>query len=152
MQLVRYFAFGSALLIAILSVSVGAEAQGRPPIAITECTILQYTPAPLHPFWRPFGPYPIESYYADGIRIVYVNHAPLAASRVAFLVNYRGDVQRIIDVGTFSPNVTINHTFGNFTGDAWLGPRPNSCRAVAVRFADNSVWRAVAPSRRRTAH
>jgi hypothetical protein len=152
MQLVRYVAYGFALLTAIFSVNASAEAQGRPPIGITDCTLLQYAPEAQHPFWRPFGPYPIESYYADGIRIVYVNHGPLAATRVAFVVNYRGDVQRIIDVGTFSVNVTINHTFGNFTGDAWLGPRPNSCRAVAVRFADNSAWRAAAPLRRRTVH
>jgi hypothetical protein len=73
-----------------------------------------------------------------------MNQSSKTAARVAFLVNYRGDVQHIIDVGTFSPNASIDHSFGEFTGDAWLGPKPNSCRAVAVRYADGSVWRAAA--------
>jgi hypothetical protein len=79
--------------------------------------------------------------YTDGLRIVYVNHGPLPANRVAFLVNYRGDVQHVIDVGTFSPGVAIDHSFGQFTGDVWQGDKPNVCRVAAVRFADGSVWR-----------
>jgi hypothetical protein len=151
MQTLRIVVVGISLVLALLSASVSAQAQGRAPVAITQCTVLQFAPTPTYPFWRPFGPYPYESLYTDGIRIVYVNHAPQVANRVAFLVNYRGDIQRIIDVGTFSPNVSINHTFGEFTGDAWLGPKPNACRVVAVRFVDGSVWRAAAPARRRAA-
>lgn len=149
MQLLRIVVGGICLAIALFSVSPSAEAQGRSPVAITECTVLQFVASGGYPFWRPFGPYPLESLYTDGIRISYINHGPQPATRVAFLVNYRGDIQRIIDVGIFSPNVTIKHTFGNFTGDAWLGPKPNACRVVAVRFVDGSVWRAVAPARRR---
>jgi hypothetical protein len=142
MKHVRILVCGLMLAAAIFGISGRVEAQGPPPVTIRTCAVLQYTPTPTYPFWTPFGPYPIRSLYTDGIRIAYINHSPLVATRVAFFVNYRGDIQRIIDVGTFSPNVTIDHTFGNFTGDAWLGPNPNACRVVAVRFADGSVWRA----------
>ena len=73
---------------------------------------------------------------------MYANRAGLRANRVAFSVNYRQDVQHIVDVGTFAPNVTIDHTFGDFSGDAFLGSRPNSCVVQAVRFVNGSVWRA----------
>jgi hypothetical protein len=139
---------GGALVGVLLTTSVGVGAQGRSPIAITSCSIVQYVPTRAHPFWRPFGPYPYGSVYTDGLRISYVNHGAIPASRIAFLVNYRGDVQHIIDVGTFSPGVSIDHSFGEFSGDAWLGSKPNECRAVAARFADGSVWRATAVPRR----
>jgi len=139
---------GGALVGVLLTTSVGAGAQGRSPITITSCSVVQYVPTRAHPFWGPFGPYPYGSAYTDGLRISYVNHGAIAASRVAFRVNYRGDVQHVIDVGTFSPGVAIDHSFGEFSGDAWLGPNPNQCRAVAVRFADGSVWRASVVPRR----
>ncbi|MDB5041666.1 MAG: hypothetical protein JWN27_2392 [Candidatus Eremiobacteraeota bacterium] len=125
-------------LLALTGTSTAASAQ-RAPIAIQSCTVLQAER--VHRFWYPFGPtIPVGAPYADGIRIVYINVAPIAANRVAFLVNYRGDVQRIVDAGLFSPNVKIDHTFGNFSGDAYLGPQPNTCTARAVRFVDGTSW------------
>ncbi len=126
-------------LLAWTATSTAAFAQPAP-ISIQTCTVLQAQR--VRQFWYPFGPViPTGAPYTDGIRIVYMNTAPKPANRVAFVVNYRGDVQRIIDAGTFSPNVKIDHTFGNFSGDAYLGPRPNACTARAVRFVNGSVWR-----------
>ena len=136
------------MLSAALLPVAGVQAQGRPPVTVSSCSVLQYVRSTLHPFWRPFGPYAHGSPFTDGIEIRYVNHGPTTAARIAFLVNYRGDVQHIIDAGTFSPGATIDHTFGQFTGDAYLGPQPNACRVVAVRFADGSVWRANPVARR----
>lgn len=133
-----------AALAGSLTGAANAQAGNSPPVTVSDCSILQYVPIERHPFWRPFGPYPYGSVYTDGIRIAYVDRAAKTATRVAFLVNYRGDVQRIIDIGTFSPGVTIDHQFGQFTGDAWLGPKPNVCRVVAVRYADGSFWHAPA--------
>jgi hypothetical protein len=96
-------------------------------------------------FFAAFGPVVSGAPYADGIRIDYVNHGLVAADRVVFLVKYSGDTQRIVDVGTFTPNVGINRTLGNFSGDRYTGPTPNVCIVTAVRFVDGSVWRAPTP-------
>jgi hypothetical protein len=136
----------SAALLAGGVAAAPADAQTRPPVVVRSCTILQAARFYHRRFWSPWGPTLATGVpVVDGVRIVYVNVGSMAASRVAFLVNYRGDVQHIIDVGTFSPSATIDHTFGNFSGDAYLGSNPNRCVAVAVRFADGSVWRASRP-------
>jgi hypothetical protein len=130
------------LATALATATAGVRAQARSPIAITNCTVLQYVETPSYPFWRPFGRFVRGSSFTDGIRIQYVNRGPQAAMRVAFIVNYRGDIEHIVDAGIFSPGVSIDHTFGQFEGDVWIGPNPNSCRAAAVRYRDGSVWRA----------
>ncbi|HEV3086039.1 MAG TPA: hypothetical protein VGX96_02355 [Candidatus Elarobacter sp.] len=139
----RHAAAAVLLLFASAAAAGPAFAQApAPPIEIKTCTILQAAHPEL-PFWYPFGPtVVINTPVADGIRIDYVNHAPQPADRVVFVVDYRGDTQRIIDVGRFAPNVTIDHTFGNFSGDAYLGPNPNACAVRAVRYIDYTVWRA----------
>jgi hypothetical protein len=142
MTKIRHAASSLVLGTAVLGAALPAHAQGASPVTIKTCQVLQYVPTRARPFWSPFGPYPYGSPYTDGIRIAYVNHAPKAATRIAFVTNYRGDIQHIIDAGTFSQGATIDHTFGNYTGDAWLGPHPNSCSVAGVRFADGSVWRA----------
>jgi hypothetical protein len=139
MQRQRSLHIAAIGLLAWTATSTAAFAQTAP-ISIQSCTVLQAQR--VHQYWYPWGPaVPVGAPYADGIRIVYMNVAPKVANRVAFSVNYRGDMQRIVDAGTFSPNVKIDHTFGNFSGDAYLGPRPNTCTARAVRFVDGSVWR-----------
>ena len=133
---------GAALATVIAGgATVAAQAQAAP-IRITSCTILRAQPTHQR-FWYPYGPIiAVGAPVADGVRIRYVNTAPIAADRIVFLVNYRGDVQRVIDVGTFSPNAPIDHAFGNFSGDAFLGVNPNSCVTRAVRFVNRTVWRA----------
>ncbi|HTW85563.1 MAG TPA: hypothetical protein VMD91_15945 [Candidatus Sulfotelmatobacter sp.] len=128
------------VLAAVAPRAVGAQAPA--PIAVTSCTVLQYQPVRAHPFWNPWFVPPNGSPYTDGLQITYVNRSSQPATRVAFLVNYRGAVEHVVDEGTFSPGVSITHTFGQFNGYAYLGPRPNVCRPVAVRFADGSIWRA----------
>jgi hypothetical protein len=133
----------TAIAALVASAAVGAvPAPAQPlPIVITSCTMLQAPPSTTR-FWYPFGPtLEINAPVVDGVRIVYTNKGPVAANRVAFFVDYRGDKQRVIDAGTFAPNVAIDHTFGAFSGDAYLGPKPDACTAVAVRYADGTTWR-----------
>lgn len=120
-----------------------AGAQLPPPIQVTSCTILQAPPIDTRPFWNPFGfaPLPTGIPVTDGIQIAFINRSTIVADRVVFVVNYRGEIERIVDAGTFSPNVTIKHTFSNFSGLSYLGPRPNSCRPRIVRFVDGTIWR-----------
>jgi hypothetical protein len=134
----------AALSLALAAAPLAASAQTPPlPIAITRCSVLQYQGLEGRRFWYPWPSRPFGSIYTDGLHIAYVNRSPVPVSRVVFSINYRGDVEHVVDAGTFSPGVTIDHTFGQFTGLAFLGDRPNSCRVAAVRFADGSAWRAV---------
>ena len=128
-------AVGFALAVA----PIAASAQTKP-IAITSCQVLQYERTPGRPYWYPWSAGPFGSIYTDSVDIAYVNKTSQTISRVAFTVNYRGDIEHVVDAGTFSPGVTINHTFGQFTGLAYLGSRPNSCRVAAVRFTDGTEW------------
>jgi hypothetical protein len=141
-------------LTAVASLFVGAgvpaSAQGAAPVEIRSCTVLQYQPprpAFRRSYWYDYGfagpLVPMGSPYTDGITISFVNTSSRIADRIVFGVNYRGDFERVIDAGTFSPNVTIDHTFADvFSGYAYLGPKPNSCSPRVVRFKDGSVWHA----------
>ena len=139
-------ALGTALGVAAFGIASQPAFAQAPAIQIQSCAVLEeVTNEPA--FWYPFGPaVPHGMPVADGVRIVYTNQNPIAADRVAFLVTYRGDTQRIVDTGTFSTNATIDHVFGAFSGDAYLGPNTSSCVAVAARFIDGTSWR---PSTRR---
>jgi hypothetical protein len=129
---------------------IPAGAQGAAPVQIQSCTVNQYAPpnaAFRRYYWYDYGfggPFvPAGSPYTDGITIRYVNTSSQTADRIVFGVNYRGDFERIVDAGTFSPNAPINHTFADvFSGYAYLGPKPNSCTVRVVRFKDGALWRA----------
>lgn len=148
MTLSRAFRFISAATLLPLAFALtGRVAAGQMtaagPIHIHSCTLLQAERG--RRWWAPWGPATHAEPFADGIEIVYENDGPVAANRVAFLVSYRGDVEHIVDVGTFSPSARIDHTFGNFSGDAYLGPNPNRCVVRAARFSNGTVWRSGAP-------
>ena len=125
----------------------GAPATSAVPVKIDSCNVLQWQ-RPIRPdygyYWRPFDYYPRvgpQVPVTDGLAINYTNHGPVAANRIEFQVDYRGEVEDIVDVGTFSPGVSIKHMFGNFSGLAYLGSRPNHCRVLAVRYEGGRTWR-----------
>jgi hypothetical protein len=136
------FAAGLALALAVAA-PLCARAQ-QSPISVRGCTILSYSASsPNQLFYIQSGP-PSQSNrtYSDGLKLSYVNTSAKVASRVAFSVRYGGQTERVIDTGTISPGVTITKTFGDqFSGRAYLGATPEICRAVAVRYADGTVWR-----------
>lgn len=131
--------FASISSLAMLGIAMIAPAAAAP-VSIHSCTVTQWQNVHARPYWNPWGPARYGSPIVDGIGISYVNTSHRTADRVAFLVNYRGDVQHIVDLGTFSPGATITHSFGNFSGDAFIGSRPNSCIVRAVRFTDGTAW------------
>lgn len=73
------------------------------------------------------------------LHIRFVNNGPTPISSVAFTVSEDGKTSTIVDRGTFSPGVSISHTFqGEMYGyDA-------GCTVASVLFADGSAW--MAPS------
>lgn len=113
------FAVLAGFVLAAVPRVIGAQVS----IQIDKCEVLEYHPVHGHPYWFPFHPHlVVGAPITDGIEIKYVNRAPKTADRVVFLVNYRGDVERVVDVGKFSPGAPIDHTFGQFSGLAYLGP------------------------------
>jgi hypothetical protein len=77
-----------------------------------------------------------------GLKIIFHSKGPQAAVDVRFLVEYRGDVEVIDDVGNFSAGVKINHSYSHFEDFAYLGTHPNICRVVRVKLADGTIWSA----------
>jgi hypothetical protein len=150
---------------AVLSLSgtaaLPAGAQGAAPVKIQKCSVLQYQPPQRgfrrpYPYWYDYGYagplVPQGSPYTDGLAISYVNTSNKVADRIVFGVNYRGDFEHVVDAGTFSPNVTIDHTFADvFSGYAYIGSKPNSCVVRVVRFRDGSTWHASGMGARRQA-
>lgn len=132
----------ASLLTTLFALRGIGAAQTSVPISIASCTVLEALQTLADPFPRPFGPYTRQYPTANGVRIVYANNAAQSATQVAFDLNYLGESRHITDRGTFSPGTTINHTFGDFAGNAWLGPRLNRCSVVSVHFADGTAWTA----------
>jgi hypothetical protein len=65
------------------------------------------------------------------VNVRYVNDQSKAISRIQFTLD---DGTKVTDVGTFSPGVTIDHSFG--IGYA----KARSCRVTAVQFTDGTSW------------
>lgn len=71
------------------------------------------------------------------LHVRFVNTGTTPVSSVAFAVDEDGTTSTIQDRGTFSPGVTISHTFRapTYTYGA-------SCKVASVLFADGSAWMA----------
>jgi hypothetical protein len=140
----RLLACGAVAAFAVPSVSGAAPSpaasptllSGPSPVAISACDI------PRRPRYRNIAsPYPLP--ITGGLHIAYVNHGSSPAKDIRFRVDYRGESEVIEDAGTFSPSTLVDHKFGNFSDYAYLGPTPNVCAVVSVRFADGTVWSGV---------
>jgi hypothetical protein len=121
-----------------------AQTLAPPPIQIQSCTVMRAQRA-IDNFYATFGPIISDAPYADGISIDYINHGALTADRIALLVTYGTDTKTIVDIGKFAPNVPIERSLGDFSGERWVGSTPTTCQVRAVRFVDGSVWRAPSP-------
>jgi hypothetical protein len=118
----------------------GSGQPAPPPVTINSCQPkLQQDPnAPT------FMGIPVAS-KSDGIAIEFVNTANQVATVVNFAVDSNGSRFVIRDVGTFSPGVSIKHSYRNGSGQgfvlpAFIAPRID-CHVASVKFADGSIWR-----------
>jgi hypothetical protein len=109
---------------------------GASPVTISACQITRRAR-----YRNVVSPYPLP--ITGGLRIAFVNHGSSPAKDIRFHVDYRGESEVIEDAGTFSPGALVSHSFDNFSDYAYLGPTPNICAVVSVRFADGTVWNAV---------
>jgi hypothetical protein len=139
----RYVALLTSVLTCALTRLVFAQAPaGLPPIALDRCAVTtnwSYLNVRANQRWVT----------TSGLNIAFHNRSSQTATAVRFLVNYRGDVETIDDVGSFASGVNINHKYPQFVDFAYLGTRPNFCRVVSVKFADGTTW--TAPVGRRQA-
>jgi hypothetical protein len=78
------------------------------------------------------------------IVLSFTNRRATAAKIVAFTIGYSGRTERIIDRGTFTQNVQIDHAFAGFYNVRYRGPSPSVCRVDYVGFADGTAWPAPA--------
>jgi hypothetical protein len=77
----------------------------------------------------------------ESVRLKFTNTGVVPATVVKFVVSDDRATRVIVDKGTFSPGVQIDHNF--VTGDG-QDVRPNvTCTVAEVDFADGSSWRAV---------
>ncbi|MGD0474545.1 MAG: hypothetical protein ABSB70_15205 [Candidatus Velthaea sp.] len=147
----KFVAVAATLALPVLLWSGGprpAQAQPVPPVTINSCapivnTQTQPTPAPL------FGGLQLAS-TSSGIAIEFVNDSTKTANLVNFAVDSNGQQFVIRDVGTFSPGISIKHTYRNGSGQAFvlpqfIAPRVN-CHVASVRFVDGSSWRPGQPA------
>ena len=116
------------------------SAQPVPPVTINSCgpKLQQDQNGPT------FMGIPIAS-KSDGIAIEFVNTSNQVATVVNFAVDSNGSRFVIRDVGTFSPGISIKHSYRNGTGQgfvlpAFIAPRVD-CHVASVKFADGSIWR-----------
>lgn len=136
-------------------VTVPAAAQTLPPpIRVVACE--PQPPSLVVPGFVP-GFYPMGPYYwydVYGYRFLeppiannptlsidYFNVSPKVAKEVEFGLIARGHlVAEVRDVGTFSPNAEIKHTFGLNPNVFPIGTALPACVPLRVSFVDDTKW------------
>ena len=94
-----------------------------PPVALSKCEVFPPAIQQQGDSAAPSGGYTMHVRFSDA--------AQQTISRVTFTLD---DGTQISDAGTFSPGITINHTFGLESTAA------ASCAVTAVEFKDGSTW------------
>jgi hypothetical protein len=112
----------SLMLASMISLS------GQSPIALSKCEVSP-------PFTQQEGDGSAATTGVFSLHVRFSDAARQPVSRVTFTLN---DGTTIDDAGTFSPDITINHTLVLDSTEA------TSCAVTAVEFKDGSMWRAVA--------
>jgi hypothetical protein len=82
--------------------------------------------------------------------LAFTSRAATPADEIRFTVEYDGRTEHIVDRGTFSRDVRIDHAFNGFYNARYQGAPP-SCTVDYVEFRDGSIWAATAPSPDRSA-
>jgi hypothetical protein len=77
--------------------------------------------------------------------LAFTNRRATPAEEIHFTVRYAGRTEQIVDKGTFSQNVRIDHAFRGFYNQRYQASSP-SCAVDYVEFRDGSVWTAATPS------
>ena len=81
----------------------------------------------------------------SGLRIKFTNEGDKAATVVRIAVTFDKNTLSVRDVGSFAPNITINHDFRDLTGQNMKfglshEDQPSSCKIQFVKFSDGTMW------------
>jgi hypothetical protein len=79
------------------------------------------------------------------IAVAFTNRRATPAEEIRFTVEYAGRTEHVVDKGTFSQNVRVDHAFRGFYNERYQAVPP-SCTVDYVEFRDGSVWTATTPS------
>lgn len=119
----------------LLSLSTTQSAYtGIEPVRVASCSVTPASPALSLPFGTTEAPQVAQT------AISFVNQAQGAIAAVTFNVSDGRTTSQIVDKGTFSSGVAIDHSFitpefGNDLSDL-------SCSVQSVAFTDGSTWQA----------
>ena len=107
---------------------------GTAPVQVASCSVTPAAPTLSLPYA------PASTAGAASTIISFVNQAPSAVASVTFDVSDGRTTSQIIDKGTFSSGVSIDHSFitpefQNTAGDV-------TCSVKSVAFTDGSTWQA----------
>ena len=131
-------AWAVALLLPLAAVRAAAQTPAAAPVTVNSC-------GPVLNKAQNLSLTDILASQSAGIAIEFVNDSTKTADLINFAVDSNGTQFVIRDVGTFSPNVSIKHTYRNGAGQAFILPAfiaPNvACTVSSVKFADGSIWR-----------
>lgn len=123
-----------ALSTAVATAPTQSAYMGIQPIRVASCSLESAVPG----FALPYSP--PETAGAASTTISFVNQAPAAVASVTFAVSDGRTTSQIVDKGTFSSGIAINHSFltPEFQGDL----SDVTCAVTSVAFADGSRWQA----------
>lgn len=114
---------------ATLAVTTTPTPQAQYPIGVTRCDVSQLS------YVLPEGGIAPS---LNSLQISFVNHAPVAAKNVKFVVRFGGASETIVDRGTFSQNVAIEQSFDPSVDI--FGNGAADCSVASVTFADGTTW------------
>jgi hypothetical protein len=118
-------------LMAALNGAPASTAYSNQPVQIADCSVSQSASLANQPgFAAPYG---------ANLSISFVNTSPKTVESVTFGVNDGRSTSRIVDAGTFSSNVRIEH---EFVTPQLIGNPDVACTVQSVAFSDGTTWQA----------
>jgi hypothetical protein len=123
------FRAGIALLVCLAATSFAATAAVRAavsasePVQVVECRIYNRMS-----YVDPYRP----------VTITFVNRGDVSVDAVRFTIEYAGRTATLVDRGTFSKDVTIEHPFRAFWNVPYAGAVPQKCVVDSVHYAGDT--------------
>jgi hypothetical protein len=116
----RLLAAALATFSAVAPAGAQMATQQNPPIRIDQCFITSKK----------------LSKNASGTQIDYTNMGQRTYHKITFAVGYRNSagnyLRRVIDQGTFTPGVQVQHHFSLYSDITYAGKETHGCKAIAA--------------------